>query len=248
MVEYIGKYVVVDPTIIQAERDEWKTTLKSMRDTIKNNLLEKIATETDFIDKIADASHEVYKDFVNPSFPDSTFILLKHKVKLRGAYSSWNTGVNNAFAEGGAFDLGVEGKADKWLKAKYVIGSTGLKWKIGWKVSYKAIGTISGDKRVLRYADPNDTWTPSPEVVNVFLPGAAKFVRPQAMAILTQGLVLARYALDIGDTSTADAIISEINTRLNNTVKKQIDTATYPNADIYVERSDSDLYVHAKSE
>ena len=248
MVEYIGKYVVVDASVIEAEKEEWKTTLKSMRDTIKNNLLAKIPTETEFINKIAEASHEVYKDFVNPNYPDSTFILLKHKVKLQGAYSAWDTGVKNAFAEGGAFDLGVEGKANKWLKARYVIGSTGLRWKIGWKVSYKAIGTITGDKRVLRYADPNDSWVPSPQVVNVFLPGAAKFVRPQAMAILTQGLVLARYALDAGDTSTADAIISEINNRLNNTVKKQIDTANYPNADIFIERSDSDLYVHAKSE
>jgi len=248
MVHYVGTYVVVDPTVIEAERDEWKTTLLNMRDTIKNNLLSKIPTSTEFEDKIADASSDAWESFVNPSWPDADFAKLKQRIKLKGAYNSWKTGVENAFAPNGAFDLGVNQKADKWLLAKYVIGSVGLRWKLGWKVAYKAIGTISGDSRVLRYATGEDSWSPAPEVVNVFLSGAAKFVRAQAVPIITRGLVLAQYALDAGDTSLADNVVNAINNVLGNTVKKQIDTTTYPNADIYLERTDTTLKVHAKSE
>ena len=72
-VEYKGYYVPVDATLIADEKTEWHDTLKAARDFIKNHLFEKIASESDFIDLIAEPSHEVWKDFVSDSWEDKDF-------------------------------------------------------------------------------------------------------------------------------------------------------------------------------
>jgi len=245
-VEYKGYYVPVDASLIADEKTEWHDTLKAARDFIKNHLFEKITSESDFIDLIAEPSHEVWKDFVSDSWEDKDFVILKHKVKLRRAYNPWNTGVTNAFAADGQFDLGVDNKQDKFLLARYPVGAVGLRYKTGWYCAYKAFGVISGDKRVLRYYDSERDVTFPSTVVNVFLTGAKKFARA-TIGVITRGLVLAQFAQDAGDTTTRDNIINTTNNVLGNTVKKMIDTSTYPSADIKIgwDASASKLYAYS---
>jgi len=245
---YRGRYMVIPPS--KEEVDEWESTLKNMQTRILNSLLTRVPDQNAFNAKIVEPAVTAWSNFVNPNWENVDFVKLKYQLKLKVAYPAWNKGVNEAFKEGGYFGDRVSGKKIKWLKARYVLGSTGLRYKLGRGIAVKAIGVISGMYRVLsdiRSSDetvnittyneetgaeetvsvtiPHDDFEGS--VVNVFLPGAARFVRPQAVALITQGLVYAGLADSFGMASERDSILNTINTYLANTVLKQVDTAAY---------------------
>ena len=248
VVGYRGRYVIIPPS--KEEVDEWESTLKSMQTRILNSLLTRIPDESAFVSKIVNPAVEAWSNFMNPDWENYEFIKLKYQLKLKLAYQAWKDNVQAAFGEGGYFGDRVSQKKKKWLKAKYVIGSTGIRYRIGRGIAVKAIGVITGMYRVksdirsdelpltIRTYDektgaeidvdvriPPDDF--SGNVVNVFLPGAARFVRPQAIAIITQGLVYAGLAHSFGMSSERDSIINTINTYLNNTVLRQVDTSKY---------------------
>jgi len=246
VVEYKGYYVPLE--IPEQDQIEWKETLKGEVTRIYNALMARIPDETTFKSLIAESSHEVYKDFVSDTWEDKDFVLLKHKIKLLGAYNSWKTGVDNAFnGESPYFPDRVESKADKFKKVKYTLGSVGLRYKYGRGIAVKAIGVISGWKPVVRDIKAPDEFTG--EVTNVFLPKAAKYARPQAIAIITQGLVLAQYAHEAGEAALRDSVITAANQALTNTVLKQVDTSAYTVVlEIGFDDSVGKLYAHSKAE
>jgi len=246
VVEYKGYYTPLDvPT---QEFDEWKATLVGERERIYNSLKTRIPDETTFKIMIAEPSHLVYKDFVNPAWEDKDFVLLKHRIKLTGAYTAWKDGVDNAFdGEKPYFGERVLQKANKWLKARYTLGSTGIRYKYGAGIAVKAIGVISGWKAITKDIKAPDEFTG--DVVNVFLSGVAKFVRPQAIAIITRGLVLAQYAHEAGEASLRDSIITTTNSVLSNSVLKQVNTTAYTVVlELGFDSEKGKLYVHSKAE
>jgi len=246
LVEYKGYYSPLE--IPEQDFTEWKETLKGEVSRIYNALITRIPDETAFKSIIAESSHEVWKDFVNPNWEDKDFVLLKHRIKLLGAYPAWKTGIDNAFSGASPyFPDRVEQKADKFKLVKVTLGSVGLRYKYGRGIAVKAIGVISGWKAVARDIKAPDEFTGS--IVNVFLPGAARFVRPQAVAIITRGLVLAGYAHDYGLATERDAVISATNDVLANTVLKQVDTSQYTVVlEIGFDDTMNKLYVHSKAE
>jgi len=246
VVEYKGYYTYLD--IPEQDWTEWKDTLKNECARIYNALKTRIPDEPTFIEKIAEASHEVWRDFVNPNWEDIDLIKIKHRVKLHKAYPAWSNGVDKAFnLETPYFPDRVEGKADKFKLVKVTLGSVGLRYRYGRGIAVKAIGVISNWKAVARDIKSPDEFTGT--ITNVFLPGAARFVRPQAVAIVTQGLVLASYAHDAGLTSERDAVINAINQKLANTVLKQVDTSTYSvTFEIGYDGTKNQLFVHSKAE
>ena len=248
IVGYRGRYVVVPPT--KEEIDEWESTLKNMQQRILNSLLTRIPDKNAFNAKIVEPAVMSWSNFMNPNWENYDFIKLKYQLKLKAAYPAWSKGVNDAFGTNGYFGDRVSSKKLKWLRAKYVLGSTGLRYKLGRGIAVKAIGVISGMYRVksdIRTSEdtinivtyneetgeeetesvtiPKDDF--SGQIVNVFLPGAARFVRPQAVALITQGLVYAGLADSFGLASERDSIIATINNYLANTVLKQVDTSQY---------------------
>jgi len=246
VVEYKGYYEV--PELPTEVKEEWETTLKNEMARIYNGLLTRIPDETAFRSVIAESAYQTWQNFVNPSWEDVDFVKLKFQVKLAGAYNSWKSGIDAAFSGGSPyFPDRVTGKADKFLKAKYTLGAVGLRYKYGRGIAVKAIGVISGDFRVLKDIKSPDEFTGS--IVNVFLPGAARFVRPQAIAIITRGLVLAQYAHEFGLTGLRDSVITATNSVLGNTVLKQIDTSTYPTVilEIGYDGDANKLYVHSSA-
>jgi len=224
VLEYKGYYKPLD-SLPSEILEEWETTLKNERERILSALTEKIPNADAFISKIAEPAYEGWSNFVNPDFPDVDFIKLKYRIKLKSAYPAWNSGIQSAFAEGGTFETNVSAKKDKLEKLRYVLGAVGYKRKIGWGPAYKAIAVITGDRRVDEYFTTDDSF--SGEITNAFPTGVVKYVRPMAIAILTQGFVLAQYAHENGLTTERDAVISKVNTVLDNSVEKLIDTTKY---------------------
>jgi len=245
-VEYKGYYSPQDavPTEIM---DEWETTLKAERARILSALTEKISNATEFMTKLAEPSADAWEAFIASTFPDAELIKLKQRVKLKGSYTSWNTGVQNAFAEGGTFDTNVTNKKEKFQKARYVLGSVGLKYLIGWGPAYKAMGYITGDRRVALYVTADDTVTGTPQ--NVFPASIVKFVRPMGVAIFNQGLILAYYAHENGLETERDAIITNINNKLNSSIVPLIDTATWASlvAEIGYDAVADRIYAHVQA-
>jgi len=245
VVEYKGYYspIAEVPSDIM---DEWEQTLKGERDRILSALQTKIPNADAFIAKLAEPAYEVWKDFVNASFPDADFIKLKMRIKLKTAYGSWNTGIQNAFAEGGTFETNVTNKKDKFAKAKYPMGVTGIRYKTGWLCGYKAIGVITGDVRVARYMGTDDSLTG--DIVNAFPSGINKYVRALTLPIIVQGLVIAQYAHENGLDSERDAVISATNTRLDNTVEKLAASGYTVSVDIGYDAVADRLFAHSKVE
>jgi len=246
VVEYKGFYVPLAavPTELVSE---WETTLKGERARILNALLEKIPNATAFINKLALPASERWLSFINPEWPDSFMVVLKHGVKLKGAFASWNEGVQNAFKEGGTFETNVSAKKDKFQKARYTMGSVGIKYKTAWGPAYKAIGVISGDTRVVTYMGANDVF--SGTVANVFLAGATKYARAIAVPAITQGLVIAQYAHEAGLTTERSQVISVVNSKLANTVLKMVDTNRFNvTLNIGFDSVANKLYVYTKAE
>lgn len=232
VLEYKGYYEPLDsvPTEVL---DEWESTLKAERARILSALTEKISNATEFINKLANPAYQQWQNFVNPAYADADFIKLKMQVKLKTAYQSWNSGIQNAFAEGGTFETNVTSKKDKLQKLRYVLGAVGLKYSIGWGPAYKAMAVITGDNRISLYFGANDSFTGT--IVNAFPSNIVKFVRPLGIAILTQGLVIAQYAHEQGLTDERDAVITAINSKLDNSVEKLIDTSAYSSLDVAIE-------------
>jgi len=244
-VDYKGYYTILE--IPEQDFTEWKETLKGEVNRIYNALMERIPDETTFKALIAESSHDVWKDFVSDTWEDKDFVLLKHKIKLLNAYPSWKTGIDNAF-NGTApyFPDRVDNKADKFKKVKYTLGAVGLRYKYGRGIAVKAIGVITGWKAVLKDIKSPDEFTG--EVVNVFLPGAARFVRAQAIPIIARGLVLAQYAHEAGEAALRDSVISTTNNVLSNTVLKQVDSAAYTAVlEIGFDDTAGKLYVHSSA-
>jgi len=242
--EFIGP---VTPMTVPSEiKDKWETTLLNRRDLIYSRLLTKISDEDGFIDKIADASHEVWKNFVSPDWTDYYLVTLKQNIKLSIAYPKWNTGVIEAFKPGGRFDEGVSLKKDRLDLLKYTLGNVGVKY-LGWGPGYKAVGFITGDLRVKRYIVSGETVTGEP--INAFPEDVVKFVRPALVAILTQGAVLTMYAHEHGLANLRDQVISLINAKADSictALKKADYTVVY--ARLEYDPDDSQIKVHSRVE
>ncbi|MHC1627902.1 MAG: hypothetical protein ACXQTI_03615 [Candidatus Nezhaarchaeales archaeon] len=220
VLEYRG-YYEPDSTVPAEVLDEWESTLKAERARILSALLEKIPSESEFISKLAEPAYQGWANFINPTYPDADMRKLKFRVKIKGAYEDWQTGVQNAFAEGGTFDTNVTNKKAKMNKLRYVTGAVGIRYKTGWGVAYKALGLITGDSRVKLYFGANDNLITG-DVMSIFPAGIVKWVRALGIGILTQGLVIAQYAHEAGLATDRDAVISAVNAKIDDSVEKLV--------------------------
>jgi len=241
--EFIGP---VTPMTVPTEiKDKWESTLLGRRDLIYSRLLTKIPDEESFLSKIAEASSEVWTDFVNPSWTDYYLITLKQRIKLSTAYDKWNVGVIDAFKAGGRFDTGVSLKKDRLDMLKYTLGNVGIRY-LGWGPGYKAVGYITGDHRVKRYIVAGETTVGEP--VNAFPEDIIKFVRPTLIAMLTQGAVLAYYAHEKGLNTLRDQVITLVNSKTDaicTGLKKTEYTDVYAKLEI---DENGNLVVHSRAE
>jgi len=248
--EYTGYVIdVPEAEIPQVILDRWKESLIAERDRIKNNLLTKIPNETEFKDKIADASSDAYEQFVNPSFPGADIIKLKQRVKLERAYNKWLTGVQAAFAEGGTFETNVEAKADKFKEVRYTLGAVGFKPTSGYGAIVKAVMFHTGETKVMKYITANDNVTGQP--YRTIKESQVKYVKPMIVAKGVYACVLALYANEAGDTTLRDNILSSATTDIEeviNALKRTDVTFSALEYELSWDDAESKIKVYAKAE
>ena len=248
VVEYIGP---VDKTAIPSDVvneiiSKWESTLLARRDLIYHRLLTKIPDEPSFLSRIADASADQWEAFVSPYYPRADFIKLKQRVKISIAYPRWNSAVIQAFSPGGIFEQNVTAKKDRLAQVIYTLANVGVRY-MGWGPGYKAVGALTGDKRITRYIGANETLVGEP--VNVFPEGVVKFVRPALIALLTQGAVLATYANEKGLSDLRDLVITTVNSDLD-TIVNGLKKPEYTVAYVHLEYDATTglINVHARAE
>ena len=195
--------------------DEWEQTLKAERARILSGLLNKIPSEAEYQDKLADQSSDRYADFLTTVGAewDATEIELKQRVKLARKYTAWDDGVDTAFAEGGTFETNVTSKKGKLEASRYVLGLVGNKSQDRWRCASLVALALGGDTRILRYITSPDTFTGDLEPA--IEAGLVKFIRPMVVAMIVKYGVLAKYADEAGLTTERDAFVTSLNTALD---------------------------------
>jgi len=109
------------PTDFDEVRDDWNTALKSKRQKILTNLQRTIPDEDSYLDKIVSRSNKGYGEFIGTGHERYDEIMVKREIKMTKAKSDYITNRNNAFTEGGAFDLGVDAQKEAFRRNAVVI-------------------------------------------------------------------------------------------------------------------------------
>lgn len=186
--------------------DEWEQTLKAEQARIKASLDAKIPDSTAFLSRIADASSDVYEEFLATVGAqwDVNIIELKQRIKLAGKYPEWLTGIVNAFGAGGYFGDRVTSKKEKYKLARFVMGAVGHRATVGgsfgvWNPVTMGVLLMRGDKRPFRYFDANDSIAPNEGAHEVaFDAQLGALITPSLIAKAVQGVMFAKYADDGG--------------------------------------------------
>lgn len=195
--------------------DEWEATLKAERVRILSGLLTKIPNETEYLNKLADASSDRYEGFLATvgAFWDADLIKLKQRIKLARKYTDWDTGIDTAFAPDGTFEKNVTSKKGKLEAARYTIGVVGMKSQDRWRFASLLALALSGDTRIARYITSPDTLAGTIEVA--LNPPYNRLDLPFVVATCVQKAVMAKYADVLVDKTLRNAQVTELNTNLN---------------------------------
>jgi len=225
---YIGKMTL--PTDVPSDvKDEWANTLAGEMSRIYTNLLSKIPNQDAFQSRLATPASERYSDFLASTGAswNAAIIKLKHKIKLGRAYSSWSSGIGEAF--GGTnpyFDDRVLAKKAKYGNAKYVLAGVGLKYDVAgfgcWRPIVKGVLFMRGDKRPMNYLTADESF--SGTLHSVFDAVKGRLVTPSIIAHSVYAVVMAWYAHEAGETSTRDTILSNATTMIANFINLAKDT------------------------
>jgi len=225
--KYIGT-VLLPADLPTSVLDEWKATLKGEQARIKASLDAKIASESEFQDRIADASSDEYESFLATVGGkwDADVIEMKQRVKLARQYTPWKNGVEDAFKVGGYFPDRVDEKADKFKLARYVMGAVGHRASVGgsfgvWNPASVGVLLLRGDTRPARYFDANDSFSGTLENVCDAVKG--RLITPSILAHAVYGCVMAKFANEGGLTALRDTIISDANTVIDDLLQVALD-------------------------
>jgi len=96
--------------------DDWNSTLKSKRAKIIENLQRVVPDEDAYLSKIVDRSNKGYAEFIGTGHERYDEIMVKREIKMTKAKSDYITNRNNAFAEGGDFEKGVDANKEAFKR------------------------------------------------------------------------------------------------------------------------------------
>jgi len=225
--QYVGT-VLLPTDLPDGVLNEWKDTLKAEMSRIYSNIQTKIPSSGAFADRIADASSDVYEQFLQTVGGkwNKDMITTKQRVKLARQYNAWKAGIDACFGTGGYFGSRVDSKADKFKLARYVIGAVGFRadpsgsYGVWNPVVFGAL-LLRGDTRPLRYQDSNDSFTGT--LHSVLKTPHGNLVTPSIIAEAVQACVMAKFADEGGLTTIRDTILSNANTALDDILNVALD-------------------------
>lgn len=210
--------------------DEWKATLKAEQARIYSSLLTKIPNEALFQNRIADASADVFEQFVSGvGAPwDKDVIAMKQRVKLYRKYTDWDAGIDACFGVGGYFPNRVDSKADKFKLARYVMGVVGHRASPSapygtWNPATMGVLLLRGDTRCSRYFDANDSFAGTLETVCDAVKG--RLMSPPMLAHTIFASVMAKFAEEGGLSALRGTIITNANAVLDALLQVALNTA-----------------------
>jgi hypothetical protein len=226
--EYIGT-VVLPTAIPSAMKDEWATTLIAEQSRIYSGLTTKVANESNFQDRIADASSDQFAEFLATvgGAWDADMIEMKQRVKLARQYNAWKDGIDACFTGGSPYFADrVNAKKDKLELARYVLGAVGYKadpsGSFGvWNPATVGCLLMRGDTRPARYFDSNDSFTGTLHAVMEAKKGA--LITPSILGEAIQACVMAKFADEGALTTLRDTIITNANATIDDLIQVALD-------------------------
>ncbi len=207
---------IVEPRTVPVQvKDKWYEKLIELESVIYSRIMTKIPNEQAFISKLADPSATAWSAFVSPYWQDADLIRLKQNVKIHMAGPKYINKIKKAYVEDKRFAKGVYDARfvlNSLDMFRYTLGGVGIRYETGWGALYKAVGVLTGDTRVAFYIGANEVF--QPPVVNAFDESIVRFLRPALIAELTQGAVLATYAIEKNMTNLRDLVINTVNAKI----------------------------------
>jgi len=110
-------------TELSNRKEIWARDLKNARSDILNRLLTVFKDFSTFSDIMMKRQIPGYEAYINPNHPKAKKAITKLKRKWNEpeVYTKWSTEVQSAFAEGGAFDVGVDKAKEDWYRRTKVV-------------------------------------------------------------------------------------------------------------------------------
>jgi len=232
-VVFTGIFPVLDETDVPADmRDritqDWVNQMKNKRAKIIDRLLRAIPDAVSYVNRIAEPGYEGITEVFNPNWVKYHRVIRKYKSKVTRGKDYWHARVNEAFAEGGAFDTGVYNAINKYTGGMLTI------WRIVgdrdtiFGPAPKAVLALGGKSKILEAVKlAKDTVTGTP--INVFKPEHATRILSTVDQILIEGLnaiLLAKEAeLDFSGLITDYNAILDSYVKNTAFIKSGIDTA-----------------------
>jgi len=185
------------PSEISEIGDDWETTFKGKRQKILTNLSRVVPDEATYKTVIVDRSNVGYEEFIGTDHPDYNKIMLKRKTKMPARAADYITNRNNAFAEGGAFELGIaQNKGAFMNNVKVILRVVGDKDKVYGAVP-KLSYALDGKKAILESLlnDTYDHLITSTDLKRFFV---KKSFKTSVVALVNEALAYVVYAIDAG--------------------------------------------------
>jgi len=214
--------------------DRWTKDLYDARTVIYDRATAKIKDVDAFKAYLAYPAYAQFRGFVNPSFPRSTYAVMKHYLRVYGGGPKWFQDFYRAMVvdNGKLFGERVEEAASKWfenaLPALRTNRARYLFWGIPEIIAYGLFGQVKAkiyyELLVSQYPDyvmPNTEKSPIFEP-DVYLNPAALEIKPKIIDVITQAFQYGTYAYVAGGDDMAAGIIVQFSGKLIQFIKPYI--------------------------
>lgn len=226
----------------------WARSAKAERERILNRLLSVFSDAQTFEDIMLKRQLKAYENYINPNHPKAQKALLKLQLKWKDdkTYQKWNTNVQSAFAEGGAFENGVDAVdandiyANRVKPVLQIVGVHG--YKIG--PAPKLLMLLQGyDITPYLDSDLGETFTDTGVDKPLVKSGIPLYALQPVVPILVEGIRWHKAYLGVGDSTSAANMLSQTEANLKSFIEGLIDTSKFSVASLTISYdSASDRY------
>ena len=216
-------------TLAQSAEDKWGTKLKSVKDLILQNILAVFSDQAKFAEYMESVQLPAYRQYINPAHPKAAKAIAKLRLKWRDpkTYDKFVQKIQNAFAEGGDFDLGIDHVTSNNIfeeRIKPVLMVTGGV-PLGLGPAPKLMMLIEGyDVSPFVKADIGESYTDTGITRPLVDPALPPYWSQGVIPTIVEGVVWHQHYTSIGDQTEADNALSALQSRLSAMLTKLLRT------------------------